>query len=418
MKKTLIRNARLLGYEDLKNVLIEGEKFASIVNANNPEELQLYHNEIDINGKLIVPGFVDIHMHLDKAYTWPAIQNRSGTLTEAIINYEIALEQMNVSDLVRRMTTTVENSIRHGTTSIRTHLNYSNPNYMRKAVEAFNRVKDVYKNLIDLEAVLMLPFEIDFREEKEIRWAVENGIALLGGAPHLAQCPQKNLYKIFELATEMDVKIDLHIDESDDPSVKMLKDVCEWVIKEKYSHRIIAGHCTSISAMDENEAGELIYMVREANIGIVTLPSSNFYLQGRQDKGIIRRGLTRVKDFLKAGVPVAAASDNIQDPFHPYGKADMLQTALLTSYGAHMNSNKEVLKLIEMVTAIPAEFMELEKYGLDEGKKADFVIINCNDIESALSSQTAERETWKNGQSVCRVQEKIEWLHPENNRIY
>ncbi|MED4206379.1 amidohydrolase family protein [Neobacillus mesonae] len=412
--RTIIRNARILGSSGLKDLTIENGRFTCVTDAgvhdSNSPQLQV----VDIEGKVVLPGLVDVHMHLDKTLTWPAIKNYSGTLSEAIWRFEDAQNQMDVNSITERMTATILKAIKHGTTAIRTHLNYSTSSYLHNVVEAFQKVKSCLSDFITLEAVLMCPFDITKDVEKDIRWAINNGINLLGGAPHLAENPKVNLAKIFEIAVSLDVNIDLHIDESDDPTVKSLEDVCNWTIQTDYQGRVVAGHCTSLSAMGESEAHELMSLVRKAQIGIVTLPSSNLFLMGRQDRGLIRRGLTRVKQLLELNIPVAAASDNIQDPFHPYGKADLLQIALLTSYGAHLTAEEEMEKLLEMITSVPAGLMNLQCYGIGVGNWADFVILDSTDIKMILPELPSSRETWRRGQPICRVSESVSWENKLN----
>ncbi|WP_436374843.1 amidohydrolase family protein [Cytobacillus sp. BC1816] len=406
---TVIHNARLLGSSDLKNLIIKNGRFTSVADASIEFPENKDYEILNVEGRVVLPGFVDVHMHLDKALTWPSIPNRSGTLQEAIWRFEEAQADMDTDSITERMTAAVRKAIQHGTTAIRTHLNYGTSAYLYKAVEAYQKVQSSFSGYITLEAVLMCPFDITKEAEKDIRWAINNGVHLLGGAPHLAENPKTNIADIFELAISLDVDIDLHIDESDDPAAKSLKDVCKWTIQTGYQGRVTAGHCTSLSAMNESEAQELISLVREAQIGIVTLPSSNMFLMGRKDAGLIRRGLTRVKQLLEANVLVAAASDNIQDPFHPYGKADLLKIALLTSYGAHLSTEEEMKQLLEMITSVPANFMNLEGYGIDSGNWADFVILDTKDIRMVLSELPASRETWKRGQPICKVSESVAW---------
>ncbi|MEH7522562.1 amidohydrolase family protein [Bacillus sp. JJ1503] len=407
--RTVIHNARIPGSSGLKDLTIENGRFTSLTDADEHLTKSPQLLIVDVEGRVVLPGFVDVHMHLDKALTWPAIPNHSGTLSEAIWRFEDAQNQMDVNSITERMTATILKAIQHGTTAIRTHLNYSTSSYLHQVVEAFQKVQSYFSDYITLEAVLMCPFDITKEVEKDIRWAVNNGINLLGGAPHLAENPQLNLAKIFELAVSLDVNIDLHIDESDDPTVKSLEDVCQWTIQTGYQGRVVAGHCTSLSAMSELEAHELMSLVQKAQIGIVTLPSSNLFLMGREDKGLIRRGLTRVKQMLELNISVAAASDNIQDPFHPYGKADLLQIALLASYGAHLTTEEEMEKLIEMITSVPAELMKLQGYGIGAGNWADFIILDITDKKMILSELPTSRETWRRGQPICRISESITW---------
>ena len=408
--KILLENANLIRENTLKNILIEDGLIQSVT-----DPCQIVHDggtqKIDLEGKVLLPGFVDIHTHLDKSFTYPTIQNKSGTLIEAIQRYSDYQASITVESLKENMDKVIYNAIRHGTTALRTHLDGGSTEYVRLVVEAYLATKKKFSNYIYMEAVIMCPFNMTREIEKDIKWAISNGVELIGGAPHLSDNPQRNLEAIFDIALSEDIDIDLHVDESDSSEVNTLPAICKLTNETRYNGRVTAGHCTSLSAMDTGKAHDILEGVKESNIGIVTLPGANMYLQGRNDRGLIRRGLTRIKEMIDLNIPVALGSDNIQDPFHPYGKADLLQMALLGSYGGQLTSEEQMIKLIEMISIIPGRFMNME-HNLKIGQSADFVILNTCDQKLILSEQTPTREIWKNGKQVCKVTEVIEFNFP------
>lgn len=391
-----------------KKVFIQDGKISRVVSIEDKAPDQ-NDSCLNLKNKVLFPGFVDVHVHLDKAFTWPNITNRSGTLKEAIANYQANQHTMTVEDMKKRMALNVQYALRHGTTAMRTHLDFGTPAYLEKVVQAFQSVKETYAGDIYLEAVLMCPHEIEAKDEQLIKWALREGIDLLGGAPHLSPYPRANIDKIFDIAVSFNVDVDLHVDESDDPRVNTITDVCHFTVQARYEGRVTAGHCTSLAAMDQAEADEVMALIKEARVGIVTLPATNLYLMGREDVGLIRRGLTRVKELIARGIPVAVASDNVRDPFHPYGKADLLQMILLASYAAHMTSEHEMDKLFEMITHIPASMMGLESYGLNVGDWADFVVMPGDDPKLLLAELPVSREVWKHGRKVCSVTKDVAW---------
>src|SRR5690625_1868642 len=219
--KILFKNAKLLHEEKQKHIVVEGEKIIE-VSDSLPENEHTFNEILDLDGKLLLSGFTDIHMHLDKSFTYSTIRNRSGTLVEAIEQFQAYEQHMTVDLLVQNMSKSVERAMKHGTTAIRTHLDGGTDEYIKKVVEAFTIVKEKYASYIHLESVMMCDFEMDRELEKSVRWSMENGMDLIGGAPHLAEDPEENLARIFDIATTYDVDIDLHIDESDDPEVNHL----------------------------------------------------------------------------------------------------------------------------------------------------------------------------------------------------
>ncbi|MFD4820618.1 amidohydrolase family protein [Peribacillus butanolivorans] len=406
--KTLLQNAQLMGINELQNITIEDGVFQSIQSANNRFQQEKNIRTINLEGKVVLPSFADVHMHLDKAFTYPAIQNKSGTLFEAVQSFQNYQVSINSEILETSMSKGIYSAIRHGTTALRTHLDGNSTEYIKHVVEAYHAVKNKFSDHIHIEAVIMCPLNMTMELENDIRWALNNGIEHIGGAPHLSEHPQKNLERIFDIAVSVNTDIDLHVDESDDPQVSTLPDICKLTDEAKYNGRVIAAHCTSLSAMEKGKAYEILQRVKESKVNIVTLPGANLYLQGRNDQGIIRRGLTRVKEMIELGIPVAVGSDNIQDPFHPFGKADLLQMALLGSYGAQLTSEKHMNKLIEMISTIPDGLMK-RKNGLSPGCSADFIILETLDPRLILAEQTPTREIWRNGKVICRVTEVVEF---------
>ncbi|WKB36438.1 amidohydrolase family protein [Terrilactibacillus sp. S3-3] len=138
--------------------------------------------------------------------------------------------------------------------------------------------------------------------------------------------------------------------------------------------------------------------MEEAGIGAITLPGANLFLQGRADKGLVRRGITRVKELRAMGVPVATASDNINDPFHPFGRGDLLQIGLLTAYAAHMAGRDDLSAILDMISTIPAGFYGIENHGLKEGASAQFVLADTGNIYDLFSFQSPTRFVYAHGQ--------------------
>src|SRR5699024_10733791 len=405
--KILLKNEALLNEKETKHIVIQDEIIQSIISERMIDD-QLFDKVIDLEGKIVLPGLTDMHMHLDKSFTYPTIRNRSGTLLEAIEQFQAFEPYMTTDLLVKNMSKSVERAIKHGTTTLRTHLDGGTDDYIKRVVEAFSIVKETYKPYIHMESVLMCDFNMDEALEKSVRWAMENGMDLVGGAPHLSEDTEHNLERIFDIATTYDVDIDIHVDESDDPEMSHLPLVCEFTKRADYSGRVIAGHCTSLSAMEEKQALTIIEQLREEDVNVVTLPGANMYLLGRNDKGTIRRGLTRVRELDEYNVHVAIGSDNIQDPFHPYGKADLLQMALLCSYGAQMTSEAQMLRVLEMISTIPSELMNRDGE-IAPGKEATFVILDTKDQKLVLAEQTTTRETWRKGKKICSMKECVKW---------
>ncbi|MBB3111627.1 cytosine deaminase [Paenibacillus phyllosphaerae] len=351
---------------------------------------------LDMEGKAMLPGFVDAHMHLDKAYSLPWVRNRTGTLLEAIVNYRSVAPSFTKEVIRERIVKASLRAASYGSAVLRSHLDvpvHLGRDIAMRTIEAALEAREIVNGALDIQYFPIFYFD----QAKEREWtdfaaeALRIGIDGVGGAPHLSPDPQASLAWAFKLATAFDKPVDLHTDESDDPSVKTIEVYCEHAERFGYAGRATAGHLCSLSAMEQDEAERLIARMAECGIAAVTLPAVNLYLQGRGDRGNVRRGVTRVRELLEAGVLVAAASDNIQDPFHPFGRGDMLQNGLMTAYAAHMAREEDIGTVLRMLTSIPAAITGVADYGIAPGNPARFVVLDAVSAEELLQELPAGR---------------------------
>jgi len=208
---------------------------------------------------------------------------------------------------------------------------------------------------------------------------------------------RKQVDMLFAAAEMIGCDLDLHVDETDDPTINSLEYLAEQKMARHFTRRVTAGHCCSLSAMDEKTAARVIAKVAQAGINVITLPSCNLFLMGRNDRGLVRRGLTRVRELLDSGVNVAYASDNIRDAFNPYGKADMLQEALITGHAIQAGSPADFDMLLAMGTYHPAKTMGLEGYGLTPGCWASLAVLDDEEWSSAVAREAARSHVFSRG---------------------
>lgn len=379
----------------------------------------------DLKGRMMLPGLVDIHMHLDKAFSLPQVGNQTGTLLEAIQNYSRAAASFSKETIRARIVRTALQAVSYGSTRLRSHLDFNvsaGEDVAIRTVEAALEARSLLSGVVDLELYPMVPYrDLGRRGMELIEESLRMGLDGIGGAPHLSHNPDTDIEGIFELALRLGVPIDLHCDETDNPEMKTVLKVAQESLKYDYHGKVTAGHLCSLSSMPPAEAEELIAMMSLAGVHAVTLPAANLYLQGRADLGPVRRGVTRVRELMEGGVALAAASDNIHDPFHPFGRGDLLQIAQLTGYAAHYGSPEDMVKLLDMVTVKPAIIAGLENYGIHKGGAADFVIVDARNPEEVFTHLPAGRWVAKSGAwvSVTRAasrfgEERIQRLWEES----
>ncbi|WP_233530956.1 amidohydrolase family protein [Paenibacillus alkalitolerans] len=368
---------------------------------------------IDVRENMLLPGLVDAHMHLDKSFTLPRVGNESGTLEEAVRNYAAASPSFTKEEIKARITRAAMQAISFGTSAIRTHLDFNvkaGRDVALRTIEAALEVKEALAPYVTLQLFPMCPYnQLSSAEMEVAEEAIRMGVDGLGGAPHLSSTQEEDIDAIFRLAERYGRPIDLHTDESDDPNIRTVSHIAKRTMEYGFTGRVTVGHLCSLAAMPDEVAGHLIGRMAEAGLGAVTLPGANLYLQGRRDGFPVRRGVTRVKELLAAGIPLAAASDNIHDPFHPFGRGDLVLIGLVTAYAAHMGSPSDLRTLLRMITDIPAAVLGLTDYGVKAGNKADFVIFDGRSPEELFTELPERRWVYRGGRWLKIAASRAGW---------
>lgn len=374
----------------------------------------------DVRGQLALPSFTDLHVHLDKAFTLEATENSSGTLAEAIARYEELRPTLTREGFVERALRTLRLCLAAGTTRVRTHVNVypTGDGSGLMPVEAALETRARARDAMDVQIVLLPAGNL--AHDRGLYEACEEALRLgadaVGGAPALDPDPDAAIAAAFKLAQRFDRPVDLHVDESDDPSVRTLSAVAAVTLQTGYRGRVTAGHCCSLAAMDDDTAARIIERVAEARITVVTLPSCNLYLQGRYDRQPIRRGLTRVKELAAAGVNVAAASDNIRDPFNPFGRGDLLHIADLLAHAVQLGSPAEQRFARDAIGANPRAVFEDADPGpwrggmLRVGDRADVVVCDVSSAADLIAAQPPHRLVLYGGRVVARTRGTTDML--------
>ena len=363
----------------------------------------------DGDGRIVLPGLVEPHVHLDKTYLNRSghFPNHSGTLLEAIDVWRVAKKQRSRADLQTAVRRALRAAIAHGVTAMRSHVDTEEPGDL-ETLAAILEVREEFRHAIDLQIVALGIAGTSPVVDRAMADAMTMGADLVGGAPALVPHPAASLATIFALAERTGKPIDLHIDETEEPASCMLSVLAEMTIATGMQGLVTAGHCCSLAFMEAAAAGRVIERVAVAGISIVTLPSCNLVLMGR-GMNPPPRGVTRVKELLAAGVNVCAGSDNAQDPFNPFGSSDPLQSALLTAHIAHMTGEDELDACRKMVTGWAGTALGLDGYGLQMGAHADLVVLDTFDIQEAVTAPPRRLATFKNGRLVVRTQTEQEW---------
>ncbi len=406
MYDLLVKKASIWNTGQTVDIAVEGGKIVAL-EAEISEGLA--KETILANGNLVAPGFVDSHMHFDKVLSLG--DTESPTLREAVSNFTKYLQSVPQDglkqDIQKRAKEVARMCCVNGTTALRTHANVE-ASLGIKGVEALNELKEDLKGVIDIQ-ITALPNFYDGPEKQAERMGILNEAAkaglldYIGGAMHLHTNYEELTEELFALAVKHDLPIDFHVDESDEANVDNFMHVAALTKANGYEGRVSCGHVTALCAVDDTSAEKAIQAAKDAQLNIITLPSCNLYLMGRTDRQPIRRGVTRIREFLQAGVNISYASDNIRDPFRPIGNGDMLEEALLTAQVAQMVTKSELEQVFAMGTENPAKSMGLKNYGVKVGCVADFVVFDANTVAEAMVSQAVRRYVVKQGKVVAQT---------------
>ncbi|MEG0678570.1 MAG: amidohydrolase family protein, partial [Carnobacterium sp.] len=340
---------------------------------------------IDAKGRVLVPGFIESHLHLDKALIADRKPNNSGTLKEAIRVTAELKPTFTKEDIYDRAKRTLEMIIPFGVTAIRTHSEFD-PAQGFTGFETILKLKEEYKNLVDIQ-VVAFPQEGIIKEpgtEEMMYEAMEMGADVVGGIPYNDAPAQEHIDIVFEIAKKYNKPIDLHAEFSDEADKMSIEYLCQKTIKEGYQGRVSTGHMTALHALPKAELDPIIAMIAEAGISIMALPATDLHLGARNDEYNVRRAVTPIRKLRDGGVNMCIATNNIRNAFTPYGNGDILQTAMLAIPVAHLGGANDLKTVLPMITDNPAKAMGLTDYGIAVGNKADVVLLDTKVKENAI----------------------------------
>ena len=363
--------------------------------------------EIDAGGCLATTPFVDSHFHMDSALSYgrPRV-NRSGTLLEGIALWGELKPQLTVESIKARARTLCRWAIARGTLAIRSHVDVGDPQML--AVNALLDIRAEFAPYLDLQLVafpqdgyLRLPANRDHMVR-----ALDMGVDVVGGIPHFERtmaAGAESVAALCELAAQRGLRVDMHCDESDDPLSRHIETLAFHAQRLGLQGRVTGSHLTSMHSMDNYYASKLIPLIAEAGVHAVANPLINITLQGRHDTYPKRRGMTRVKELMQAGVNVAFGHDCVMDPWYPLGSHDMLEVAHMGLHVAQMTGTEQMRRLFDAVTVNGAKALGLEGYGLEPGCFADLVVLQAGDPVEALRLKPARLFVIRRGEVIAET---------------
>ena len=357
--------------------------------------------DIDLTGYILLPGFVEPHAHLDKAFTADAVVNPDGSLLGAILVWRASRVDRTVDDIAARAWAVTRRYLAHGTVAIRAHIDVGDGIDLR-AIEALLSVRHALGDDLHLQIVALCSTPgtglAGANYRALLRDALAAGVDLVGGAPAIDEDPGGAVDVLAGAAADAGVGLDLHVDETIDASVFSLGRLID-VARAGFAGSIAASHVVSLGVQPLLRQREVAAVLAEVGISVVTLPQTNLYLQGRDLGSSAPRGLTAVRALLEAGVSVSAGGDNLQDPFNPMGRADPLETASLLVVAGHVLPPEA----LSAVTTAGRRLLGLPPVAIEVGCPADLVAIRAPSLGGAMAGGSPERIVFRGGRVVAET---------------
>jgi len=400
MLDLLLRGARLPGEMETRDIGIKD----GLISELEPEA----RNSIELGGALVTPALVEPHIHLDAVLTvGEPRHNESGSLFEGIAIWADRVKQLTVDDVKQRVRTVLRWQLANGVQFVRSHVDVCDPEL--RAVRALTELRQEIGDQITLQLVAFPQqgiMSFDGGEEL-MRKAVDMGVDVVGAIPHFEltrEYGERSIKFAFDLASEKGLRVDIHCDETDDDQSRFVEVMAAETIRLGMGGLVTASHTTAMHSYNNAYAYKLINNLKRAQMHMVTNPLDNSTLQGRFDSYPIRRGHTRVKELLAAGINVCIGHDSVMDPWYPLGYGDPLQAAFVLAHYGQMSGHGELRTLMDMITWNPASALGLEKYGLLPGCRADLCAFSVPSEMDAIRLIAPRKLVLRGGKIVARTE--------------
>lgn len=401
----IIKQAKLRGKDGLWNIVVQDGKISKVT--QTLDEVS-GHEMIDAEGALVLPPFIEPHIHLDTTLTAGEPEwNQSGTLFEGIQRWSQRKETLTFEDVKTRSKTALKWQIAQGIQHVRTHVDVTDPKLT--ALKAMLEVKEEMVPYVDIqlvafpqEGILSYPNGVELLEE-----SLKMGADVVGGIPHFEFTREygvDSLKVAFDLAEKYDRLVDIHCDEIDDEQSRFVEVVAKEAYERGIGARTTASHTTAMGSYNDAYTYKLFRLLKLSSINFVSNPLVNIHLQGRFDTYPKRRGLTRVKELQEAGLNVCFGHDDIFDPWYPLGTGNMLQVLHMGIHASQLMGYDQIVNSIDLITSNSAKTLQIEEiYGIEEGKPANFIVLSAENEYEAIRKQASVRYSFRNGKIIAET---------------
>jgi cytosine deaminase len=411
MLDLIIRGANLPDGRTGIDIGIENARIAAVEPNLQAEAGQT----IDATGRLVTPPFVDAHIHLDSTLSLGLPRmNLPGTLLEGIAIWGELKPDLTAEAIYTRAKNLCMWSMARGTLAIRSHVDICDDRLL--AVQALVKLREEMKPYLDIQLVAF-PQDGYLRygkSEGNLKRALDMGVDVIGGIPHFERTMDDgrlSVQTLVKLAAERGLMVDMHCDESDDPLSRHIETLAAETICHGMAGRVTGSHLTSMHSMDNYYVSKLIPLIAQSGVNAIANPLINITLQGRHDTYPKRRGMTRVKELMTAGVTVGFGHDCVMDPWYPQGSHDMLEVANMGLHVGQLTGVDEMRACFEAVTTNPARILGLKNYGLTPGNHADLIVLQAADTIEAIRLSAERLFVIRRGKILAQAAPRQSQVH-------
>jgi len=353
---------------------------------------------IDIKGQLMLPSLIETHIHLDKACIFSQCVVKEGTLSEAIEQTSKAKRQFTYEDVYLRGKAVLEKAIRQGTGHMRTHVEVD-PIVGLVSFDAIQQLKYDYAWAITIEICVFPQEGLNNHEGtfELLEQALKKGADVLGGCPYTDSDPYNQIQTLFQLAKKYDVDLDFHLDFDLDKDNMSLPDVIKFTDEYCYAGRVTVGHVTKLSALPYDDLVVIANKMAQSGVALTTLPSTDLFLVGREYQHNIPRGVLPLKQLSKAGVCCSISTNNINNPFTPYGDCSQVRQANLYANVAQLATPEDLSSCFNWVSSESAKLLRKQGYGIDIGNDADVIFFDANESFEVIGNIELPKMGMKKG---------------------
>ena len=390
----------LVGRSGLWTIAIDGGVIIEISHAPIAAAI----DSLDAAGKLVVPGLVDAHIHLDKAFLLNQAPAQVGDFGEALALTLQLKEQYTVTDIQRRASAALERAISFGITAMRSHVEVD-PILGVMSLEALLPLQQVYAWGLTLQLAIFAQEGITNRPGTAtlLRKAMAMGGTVIGSAPYVDPDPQRNIEIVFDIAQEFDCDVDFHLDFLDDDAPLHVPIVIEETHKRGWQGRVCLGHMTKLASLSPQALAVIAASLQAADIAVLSLPASDLYMMSRRDTHNVRRGVAPLYRLGELGVTVGTATNNIQNLFTPFGDGDVLKIGTLLAQVLQLGTTTSHEFCMDAVTAQAARTIGITNYGVNPGCAADLVLLEATSVSEAIATAPPNRTVLKAGQIIAQT---------------